>query len=86
MWAVIRLCGGQEDNTFYRRSPGGLTVAGRTSDAVVLGPLVIYAVSNPLKRLTGAVERPCDVERARRVFAEANERWRAEATRIERPA
>jgi predicted metal-dependent enzyme (double-stranded beta helix superfamily) len=104
MWAVIGLYGGQEDNTFYRRSPGGLTVAGRkelrTSETVVLGPSVIHAVSNPLKRLTGAihvyggdffaaarsewapdtlVERPYDVERARRVFAEANERWRAES-------
>jgi predicted metal-dependent enzyme (double-stranded beta helix superfamily) len=59
MWAVIGLYGGQEDNTFYRRSPSGLTVAGhkelRTSDAVVLGQSVIHAVSNPLKRLTGAI-------------------------------
>jgi predicted metal-dependent enzyme (double-stranded beta helix superfamily) len=104
MWAVIGLYGGQEDNTFYRRSPSALTVAGhkelRTSDAVVLGQSVIHAVSNPLKRLTGAIhvyggdffttprsewdpealqERPMDVEKAKRVFADANARWRAES-------
>ena len=28
MWAVIGLYGGREDNTFYRRSPEGLQVAG----------------------------------------------------------
>ena len=28
MWAVIGLYGGREDNTFYRRSPQGLVVAG----------------------------------------------------------
>jgi len=59
MWAVIALYGGQEDNTFYRRGPGGLVVAGRkelqTSDAVVLGHNVIHSVTNPLKKLTGAI-------------------------------
>ena len=104
MWAVIGLYGGQEDNTFYRRGPTGLVVAGqkelRTSDAVVLGHAVIHAVTNPLRKLTGAIhvyggdffatsrsewdpdtleERPYDVERAKRVFADANERWRVES-------
>jgi predicted metal-dependent enzyme (double-stranded beta helix superfamily) len=111
MWAVIGLYGGQEDNTFYRRSHRGLAVAGnkelRASDAVVLGPSVIHAVSNPLKRLAGAIhvyggaffstprsewdpdtfeERPFEVEKAKRVFAEANERWRAESLAAARPA
>jgi predicted metal-dependent enzyme (double-stranded beta helix superfamily) len=111
MWAVIGLYGGQEDNTFYRRSASRLAIAGRkelrASDAVVLGPSVIHAVSNPLKRLTGAIhvyggaffstprsewdpdtleERPFDVEKAKRVFAEANERWRAESWTAARPA
>jgi predicted metal-dependent enzyme (double-stranded beta helix superfamily) len=104
IWAVIGLYGGQEDNTFYRRGPTGLVVVGqkelRTSDAVVLGHAVIHAVTNPLKKLTGAIhvyggdffavsrsewdpgtleERPYDVERAKRVFADANERWRVES-------
>src|SRR5262245_15021598 len=41
MWAVIALYGGREDNTFFRRTPDGLVVAGtkqlETSDAVTLG-------------------------------------------------
>ena len=103
MWAVIGLYGGREDNTFYRRSPGGLVVAGRktleTRDAALLGQSVVHAVTNPLRVFTGAIhvyggdffamprsewtpdtleERPYDVERAMRTFAEANERWRAE--------
>jgi predicted metal-dependent enzyme (double-stranded beta helix superfamily) len=59
MWAVIALYGGREDNTFYRRAPEGLVVAGgkqlETSDAVVLGRQVIHAVANPLRRYTGAI-------------------------------
>jgi predicted metal-dependent enzyme (double-stranded beta helix superfamily) len=103
MWAVIGIYGGREDNTFYRRSLQGLAVAGgkhfQTSDAVLLGKTIVHAVTNPLKRFTGAIhvyggdffatprsefdpdtleERPYDVERTKRVFAEANERWLAE--------
>jgi predicted metal-dependent enzyme (double-stranded beta helix superfamily) len=59
MWAVIALYGGREDNTFYRRTSEGLTVAGgkqlETSDALVLGRQVIHAVANPLRRFTGAI-------------------------------
>jgi predicted metal-dependent enzyme (double-stranded beta helix superfamily) len=59
MWAAIGLYGGREDNTFYRRSPDGLTVAGRRTievqDVLVLGQAVIHAVANPLRKLTGAV-------------------------------
>lgn len=103
MWAVIGLYGGREDNTFYRRGPEGLVVAGgkalETRDAALLGKNVVHAVTNPLRTFTGAIhvyggdffatprsewkpdtleERPYDVEHTRRVFAEANERWRAE--------
>lgn len=103
MWAVIGLYGGREDNTFYRRSPEGLVVAGgkqlQTRDAALLGKSVVHAVTNPLRAFTGAIhvyggdffatprsewtpetleERPYDVEQVKRVFAEANERWRAE--------
>jgi predicted metal-dependent enzyme (double-stranded beta helix superfamily) len=100
MWAVIGLYRGREDNTFYRRSPDGLVVAGgkqlEMKDTIVLGKTVIHAVANPLRMFTGAIhiyggdffgtirsewtpdtleERPYDMERARGVFAEANERW-----------
>ena len=41
MWTVIGLYGGREDNTFYRRGPGGLAVAGgkqlQIRDVAVLG-------------------------------------------------
>jgi predicted metal-dependent enzyme (double-stranded beta helix superfamily) len=102
MWAVIGIYGGREDNTFYRRSPDGLVVAGRKDlelrDAVMLGKNVVHAVTNPLREFTGAIhvyggdffatprsewtpdtleERPYDVERMKRTFADANERWRA---------
>jgi predicted metal-dependent enzyme (double-stranded beta helix superfamily) len=103
MWAVIGLYGGREDNTFYRRSAGGLVVAGgkalEARDVALLGKSVVHAVTNPLRAFTGAIhvyggdffatprsewtpdtleERPYDIEGAKRAFAEANERWRAE--------
>jgi len=108
MWAVIGLYGGREDNTFYRRAPGGLAVTGdrrlEGGDVAVLGHAVIHSVVNPLRAFTGAIhiyggdffamprsdwdfetmqERPYDVERARRAFAEANERWRVECATAE---
>jgi predicted metal-dependent enzyme (double-stranded beta helix superfamily) len=59
MWALIGLYGGQEDNTFYRRSAGGLQIAGgkqlRTGDTTLLGSSVIHSVVNPLRVLTGAI-------------------------------
>jgi len=103
MWALIGLYAGREDNTFYRRSPGGLQVAGgkelETGDTTLLGKTVIHAVVNPLRVFAGAIhiyggdffstprsdwdpatleERPYDVARARKVVADANERWLAE--------
>ena len=110
MWALIGLYGGREDNTFYRRSPEGLVVAGRrqleTRDSALLGKAVIHTVCNPLRAFTGAIhiyggdffgtprsewtedtleERPFDVERAKRRFLEANERWRAECLEVRTP-
>ena len=106
MWALIGLYGGREDNTFYRRSPDGLQVAGdkqlERGDTTLLGQSVIHAVANPLRVFTGAIhvyggdffgaprsewdpdtlqEQPFDVGRARKLFADANERWRAECAR-----
>jgi predicted metal-dependent enzyme (double-stranded beta helix superfamily) len=100
MWAAIGLYGGREDNTFHRRSPEGLSLAGRrevgTGEVLLLGHDVIHSVENPLRSYAGAIhiyggdlfapgrsewipglagEQPFDVERARRVMAEANERW-----------
>lgn len=111
MWAVIGIYGGREDNTFFRRSPAGLAVAGgkhlETSDTVLLGKTIVHAVTNPMKRFTGAIhvyggdffgtprsefdpatfeERPYDVEHTMRVFAEANERWRAECAAASGPS
>jgi predicted metal-dependent enzyme (double-stranded beta helix superfamily) len=50
MWAVIGMYGGQEDNAFYRRAPGGLEPAGgreiRARDVLMLGHDVIHSVAN----------------------------------------
>ena len=111
MWTVIGLYGGREDNTFYRRGPGGLAVAGgkqlQIRDVAVLGQAVIHSVANPLRVFTGALhvyggdffgtprsewtpdtlqERPFDMERARRVYADANERWRAQCAEAAGPS
>lgn len=59
MWAVIGMYGGREDNTFYRRSPAGLAVAGgkqlAPADTVLLGDAVIHAVTNPLRAFSGGI-------------------------------
>ena len=59
MWAVIGIYGGQEDNTFYRRGPEGVSEAGgkvlRIKDATPLGKDIIHAVRNPLTQFTGAI-------------------------------
>jgi predicted metal-dependent enzyme (double-stranded beta helix superfamily) len=50
MWAVIGMYGGQEDNTFYRRTPDTLEPAGgrdlRAGDVLVLGEDAIHSVAN----------------------------------------
>ena len=59
MWAAIGLYGGQENNTFYRRSEGRVVPSGgkelRQGDVVLLGDDTIHAVHNPLRRNTGAI-------------------------------
>ena len=50
MWAVIGMYGGQEDNTFYRRVPGGLEPSGGrelpAGDVLVLGDDAVHSVAN----------------------------------------
>ncbi len=59
MWACIGIYGGQEDNTFYRRSPDGVVESGGTTlverDVTLLGDDTIHAVHNPRDRYTGAI-------------------------------
>jgi predicted metal-dependent enzyme (double-stranded beta helix superfamily) len=59
MWATIGIYGGQEDNTFFRRSPEGVVASGgtqlRTRDVALLGDDTIHAVVNPGTVLTGAI-------------------------------
>lgn len=59
MWATIGIYGGQEDNTFYRRSPDGVVESGGTTlqerDVTLLGDDTIHAVHNPLGQYTGAI-------------------------------
>jgi predicted metal-dependent enzyme (double-stranded beta helix superfamily) len=59
MWAAIGLYGGQEDNTFYRRTGAGITVSGgrelRVGDVALLGDDTIHAVTNPRRTFTGAI-------------------------------
>jgi predicted metal-dependent enzyme (double-stranded beta helix superfamily) len=50
MWAVIGMYGGQEDNAFFRRIPGGLeSTGGRelpAGEVLLLGDDVIHSVAN----------------------------------------
>jgi predicted metal-dependent enzyme (double-stranded beta helix superfamily) len=59
MWAVIGMYGGQEDNSFYRRSPGGLEAAGGkelpAGDVLVLGDDVIHSVANSRREFAVAL-------------------------------
>jgi predicted metal-dependent enzyme (double-stranded beta helix superfamily) len=59
MWAAIGIYGGQEDNSFFRRSPDGVVPSGGTElrerDTVLLGDDAIHAVTNPLPRHTAAI-------------------------------
>ena len=101
MWAVIGVYSGREDNIFWRRVPGAqggkLEAVGARAlsvgDAEPLGHNIIHSVTNPIRRLTGAIhvyggdffeaersewnpesllEEPYNVERAMRLFEEAN--------------
>jgi predicted metal-dependent enzyme (double-stranded beta helix superfamily) len=59
MWAVIAMYGGQEDNAFYRRSPGGLEPAGGrelpAGDVLVLGDDAIHSVANSRREFAVAL-------------------------------
>jgi predicted metal-dependent enzyme (double-stranded beta helix superfamily) len=50
MFAVVGMYGGQEDNEFFRRAPGGLESAGGrelpAAEVLVMGDDVIHAVAN----------------------------------------
>lgn len=62
-WAVIGVYDGREDNIFWRRIPeatdGRIEAAGARTlcagDVTSLGPDIIHCVTNPLKRITGAI-------------------------------
>jgi predicted metal-dependent enzyme (double-stranded beta helix superfamily) len=64
MWAMIGVYTGREDNIFWRRIPGSagsrVEVAGARAlcekDAEPLGRDIIHSVTNPLSRLTGAIQ------------------------------
>lgn len=64
MWAVIGVYGGREDNVFWRRVEGDprgrIEAAGAkalaTRDCTPLGSEIIHSVTNPLPRLTGALQ------------------------------
>jgi predicted metal-dependent enzyme (double-stranded beta helix superfamily) len=58
-WACIGIYTGQEDNSFFRRSPEGVVPSGgqelAETDVALLGDDAIHAVTNPLDRLTAAI-------------------------------
>src|SRR6516225_5206552 len=62
MWAVIGIYTGREDNILWRRLPDNherVEAAGARSlcvgDAEPLGHNIIHSVTNPIRRLTGAI-------------------------------
>jgi predicted metal-dependent enzyme (double-stranded beta helix superfamily) len=59
MWAAIGIYGGQEDNSFFRRTPGGVVQSGAKQlaerDVALLGDDTIHAVANPRRSFTGAI-------------------------------
>jgi predicted metal-dependent enzyme (double-stranded beta helix superfamily) len=100
MWASIGIYTGREDNILWERSGPmiGAKRAAALSEKEVFGlpDDAIHSVTNPIRRLTGAIhiyggdffavarsewdpetlrERPFDLEAARRLFREANERF-----------
>jgi predicted metal-dependent enzyme (double-stranded beta helix superfamily) len=102
MWAVVGIYGGEEDNTFYRRSPEGLQTSGGkelpAGDVLVLGDDAIHSVENTRREYAVALlvyggdffaksrsewdwetltERPRDLDGTLQLFAEAEERYRA---------
>ena len=101
MWASIGIYTGREDNIVWERKGPVIEAAGAKalSESEVFGlpQHAIHSVTNPIRRLTGAIhiyggdffatprsewdsetlrERPFDLEAARRLFGEANERFK----------
>jgi predicted metal-dependent enzyme (double-stranded beta helix superfamily) len=100
MWASIGIYTGREDNIIWRRTGPVIEATGAQalSEREVFGlpDDAIHSVTNPIRRLTGAIhiyggdffatprsewdaetlrERPFDIEAARQLFREANERF-----------
>ena len=59
MWAVIGMYGGHEDNTFFRRVPGGLEQSGGRvlpeGDVLLMGDDVIHSVANTRREFAVAL-------------------------------
>jgi predicted metal-dependent enzyme (double-stranded beta helix superfamily) len=59
MWAANGIYGGGEENAFFRRTVGGIELAGgkslRSGDVALLGADAIHAVSNPSPSYTAAI-------------------------------
>lgn len=59
MFAVVGMYGGQEDNSFFRRTPDGIVASGgksiRGGDVLVMGDDTIHAVANPLREYAVAL-------------------------------
>ena len=102
MWASIGIYSGREDNMVWQRRGEVIEASGAASlserEVFGLPTDAIHSVTNPIRRLTGAIhiyggdffkaqrsqwdaetlrERPFDVEEARAMFREANERFNA---------
>ena len=60
MWAVIGVYSGCEDNIFWRRNEGVIEAAGakslRVGDAAPLGRDIIHTVTNPIGRISSALQ------------------------------
>ncbi len=59
MWAAIGMYGGQEDNAFFRRAPGGLEAAGGrelpAGEVLVMGDDAIHSVANTRREFAVAL-------------------------------
>ncbi len=59
MFAVVGMYGGQEDNSFFRRTPDGIVGSGgksiRGGDVLVMGDDTIHAVANPRREYAVAL-------------------------------
>lgn len=63
MWAIIGVYSGREDNIFWRRikdgADGRVEAAGAQAlcrgDVVPLGKDIVHSVTNPIRKLTGAI-------------------------------